>query len=318
MFWRLLSTIYYSKPQLTVMEGTGISGGLALILCRILLGRRYVISSGDAVGPWVAGRAPFLGPFFALYERVLCKFADGFIGWTPYLVGRALTFGTPRAMTAAGWAPFSRLQEKQALDRSRIRTALGISSDQLVIGIVGSLIWSSRHKYCYGRELVDAARLVTRKDVAFLIVGDGDGRSKLEHLAGELKDRTVFFTGRIPQHRLPEYYAAMDVASLPQSVDSVGAFRYTTKLSEYLFFHLPIITGQTPLAYDLAKGWLWRLPGDAPWDKRFVLALAELASRLNPQEVDLKRALISEQVQEFDFQTQASSVECFLNDILSR
>ena len=61
----------------------------------------------------------------------------------------------------------------------------------------------------------------------------------------------------------------MDVASLPQSVDGVGSFRYTTKLSEYLAARLPVVTGEIPLAFDLDDGWMWRLPGDAPWEERY-------------------------------------------------
>ena len=50
---------------------------------------------------------------------------------------------------------------------------------------------------------------------------------------------------------MPNHLAAFDLASLPQSVDGVGSFRYTTKLSEYLAAGLPIVTGQIPAAYDL-------------------------------------------------------------------
>ena len=42
-----------------------------------------------------------LGPVFGLYEHVLCRLAAGYIGWTPYLAGRAMTYGTKRVMTAA-------------------------------------------------------------------------------------------------------------------------------------------------------------------------------------------------------------------------
>ena len=48
---------------------------------------------------------------FAMYERMLCRFSAGFIGWTSYLVGRAISFGAPRGMTAAsgpGWTTPSR------------------------------------------------------------------------------------------------------------------------------------------------------------------------------------------------------------------
>ena len=43
-----------------------------------------------------------------------------------------------------------------------------------------------------------------------------------------------------------EFLAAFDLASLPQSVDRVGSFRYSTKLSEYLAAGLPIVTSQIP------------------------------------------------------------------------
>src|SRR5208337_1279843 len=95
MFRLLLLKMWRVRPDLVVMEGTGIAGGTALILARTGFGQRYVVSSGDAVGPWVGTRSRLLGPVFGLYERVLCRLAAGFIGWTPYLVGRALTFGTP-------------------------------------------------------------------------------------------------------------------------------------------------------------------------------------------------------------------------------
>src|SRR5216683_2580170 len=91
----LLRAILRIRPELVVMEGTGLAGGLALLAARLMAGIPYVVSSGDAVGPYVAGRRPLLGPMFHLYERLLCRLSAGFIGWTPYLTGRALTFGAP-------------------------------------------------------------------------------------------------------------------------------------------------------------------------------------------------------------------------------
>ena len=128
MFRRLLLEMGRIRPDLVVMEGTGLAGGAALILARALFGQRYLVSSGDAVGPWVGTRFRLLGPVFGLYERVLCRLAAGFIGWTPYIVGRALTFGTPRGMTAAGWAPFPRTPAELTDARQRVRSCLGHSS----------------------------------------------------------------------------------------------------------------------------------------------------------------------------------------------
>src|SRR5688500_4900943 len=50
---RLLKTIRRDRPDLVFMEGTGIGGGLALIAASLLYGTRYVVSSGDAVGPFL-------------------------------------------------------------------------------------------------------------------------------------------------------------------------------------------------------------------------------------------------------------------------
>jgi hypothetical protein len=77
------------RYSLTVMEGTGSAGGLAVILGKWLYGARYIISSGDAVAPFLTSRWPLGKWIFTLYERLLCGNAAGFIGWTPYLVGRA-------------------------------------------------------------------------------------------------------------------------------------------------------------------------------------------------------------------------------------
>ena len=315
-FRYLINEIRAKRFELIVLEGTGIAGGIPLILGRLLLGQRYVISSGDAVGPWIATKSRLLSPLFALYEKALYHFAAGFIGWTPYLVGRALTFGSPRAMTAAGWAPFTRTLEQQSNDRETVRKQFGIDPSTLVIGIAGSLVWSKRVGYCYGWELVQAAIECKRDDVCWLIVGDGDGKSRLEQAAEKVKHGRVLFTGRVPQAELPSYLAAMDIGSLPQSVDGVGSFRYTTKISEYLAYQLPFITGQIPVAYDFPSDWLWRLPGDAPWDQRYIASLASLVEKLSTEQVQQKKNSIPLQIEIFDRQTQIDRATEFIRDIL--
>ncbi len=318
--WRSLSKLFRliraERPSLVVLEGTGIAGGIPLILAKLLFGQRYLFSSGDAVGPWIGTKSRLLAPLFISYERMLCWCATGFIGWTPYLVGRALTFGCPRAMTAAGWAPFTRTAEQRAEDRAAIRKQLGISPETIVVGIAGSLVWSKKRNYCYGWELINAAKACNRDDVCWLIVGDGDGKHRLESAAKDIKRGRVIFTGRIPQQELPAYLAAMDVGSLPQSVDQVGSFRYTTKVSEYLAFHLPFITGETPLSYDFPSDWLWRLPGSAPWEARYIHGLATLIESLSHEQIEAKRLLIPSVIQEFDRDTQVERVTQFIGDIL--
>jgi hypothetical protein len=300
-------------PELVVMEGTGIAGGAVVLLGRWFDGRPYVVSSGDAVAPFISAIHRALGPAGTAYERLLCRASAGFVGWSPYLVGRALTFGAPRAMTAANWCD----QTPSPGGRERVRAALGIGAGDVVFGIVGSLNWTSRYGYCYGHELVRAARELGRPNLKVLVVGDGDGRSHLERLAGEELGRSVLLPGRVPREDVADHLAAMDVASLPQSVDGVGAFRYTTKVSEYLAAGLPIVTGELPLAYDLDDGWAWRLPGDAPWDPAYVAALAELMRTVSAEEIAVRRPL-ERTPATFSRERQQRHVEAFIRDVLAR
>lgn len=308
---RLLTRLARQRPALVVMEGTGLAGGVVLLLARALLRIPYIVSSGDAVAPYIASTRPWLRPFAYGYERLLCRFCAGFIAWSPYLAGRALTLGARRAMTAANWASGA-----MSTGGDGVRDELDIPRDAIVFGIVGSLDWNARVGYCYGAELVRALRETERRDLRVLVVGDGSGRPKLAGLAGAALGDRVILPGRVPRERVPDYLAAMDVGSLPQSVDGVGSFRYTTKISEYLAAGLPVVTGQIPLAYDLDDGWLWRLPGDAPWEASYLTALASLMTAVSRDEVERRRVLVPRKLDTFDRARQQRRVAGFLADLL--
>ena len=128
----------------------------------------------------------------------------------------------------------------------------------------------------------------------------------------------VLLTGPVERAQVPRMLAAMDVASLPQSVDQLGGFRYTTKVSEYLAAGLPILTTQIPLAYDVAGEWAWRLRGDSPWDERFLEALAHLLSTLDHAAVAERRRAVPAMPAEFHEQRQIERVTHFLYDLLEQ
>jgi glycosyltransferase involved in cell wall biosynthesis len=310
---RLFASACARRPALIIMEGTGIAGGLTLIAIDILLGIPFIVSSGDAVGPYLRLRSRLAGIAGEVYERLLCRRCAAYVGWTPYLVGRSLTLGARRAATAPGWT-----RSSPTLDaRATIRDRLGIESKTLVFGIVGALNWRERTGYVYGAELVRAICMTDRRDVAVCIVGDGSGLQRLAEMAGDELGRRVILVGRVPPADVPDYLAAFDVASLPQSVDQVGSFRYSTKLSEYLAAELPIVTGQIPAAYDLDEGWIWRLPGATPWSETYVRALASLMGRLGWDEVMAKRSAISRPSSNtFNYEAQRNRVCGLIEDIL--
>jgi glycosyltransferase involved in cell wall biosynthesis len=166
---------------------------------------------------------------------------------------------------------------------------------------------------------VQALQRTQRDDLAVCIVGDGSGLARLAEMAGEQLGTRVLLPGRVARERIADYLAAFDVASLPQSVDGVGAFRYSIKISEYLAAGLPVITGQIPAAYDLDTGYLWRLPGDAPWSSEYVTALASLLQQLDHEQIAARRATIETWAElPFDKRAQQRRMRDFVCDIMLR
>ncbi len=313
-FLHCLSALRSGGFDLFVLEGTGFAAGIAAILARLLWKRPYVLSSGDAVGPFLSAKFPIGAPLFAIYERLLYRCSSGYIGWTPYLVGRALTLGAKRAVTIPGWAPFETGSEDFDRWRQAIRVRFNIPKDAVLYGVVGSLSWSTRLSYCYGAELIRAA-VQSRGSAFVLIVGEGSGLNHLRELAGDLLDKSVFLCGAIPRHEVPCYLAAMDVGSLPQSVDGVGSFRYTTKLPEYRAAGLKIVTGEIPMAYDLNRGDTLIVNGDNPWSKTYIDGLVDLMSTLRV-EVLIGERLTSIKDNEFQREAQITRVTAFFGDLL--
>ena len=310
----VLNGILRERPDVVVMEGTGVAGGAAVVTARVLRGVPFVFSSGDAVGPYLGLISPWLTGPGRLYERMLCKLSIGYIGWSPYLVGRAITLGARRGMTAAHWST-DVLTDRQRLEmRADTRRRLGISEHELVVGLAGSLKWNSRRSYTYGLELVDAVRHTSRADVRILIVGGGDGTRQLELRAGEDLGRRILLAGAVPRKEVASMLCAMDVASLPQSLDEVGALRYTTKLSEYLAAGVPVVTGQLPVAYDLDDGWLWRIAGAAPWDPHYVAGMTRFLTTLDREDVAARRARVPRREALFDFARQQKAVSAFVTE----
>ena len=306
----LLSEVLRRRPDLVVMEGTGAAGGLAVVLARVLFGVPYIVSSGDAVGPFLRAFHRAIWPVAGLYERALVKLCAGFIGWSPYLVGRAMSRGARRGMTAGHFC----LSSPRPGARESTRRELGIPDDAIVLGIAGQILRDPRQGYSYGVELVRALQRTNRPDLRVLIVGDGDGLNGLAELAGLELGRRVLLTGRCPPDRVLDHLAAMDIGVLSQSTDVVGALRYTTKLPEYLVARLPVVATQTPLAYDLDDGWLWRLPGDAPWAEEHIRALAEFMAHVSHEDIAAMRSRLPDHLDVFDPWRQQRRVCAFVEE----
>ncbi len=270
--WRLLQS---QRWDMVYQEGTGIAAGACLIRAARAWGQRYVVSSGDPVGGFFrVTRGPLAGAFFDRYERLLYRHSAGFIGWTPYLTGAALRLGARRGVTVEGAVDLGVFRPLPAPERWAARERFGIEPDHLVCGVVGSLNWTPRQNYCYGLELIEALKRLRRPDVSVLIVGDGDGRPRLEAaLPAPLKARVVF-AGRLPEAEVVSAMNAMDIGFVTQTLDELGSFRLTTKLPEYLACGVPVAMSPIPGFWDYAQSAGWPLPARHPASEAFHEELA--------------------------------------------
>ena len=105
------------------------------------------------------------------------------------------------------------------IDGSRLKSRLGIDDYKVVFTL-------RAHRPNYGLEfLIRAAPLIIKKrrDVVFVIGGDGPLRSFHERLANKLGIRNrIIFTGWIPRKLVPYYYAMSDVVVVPSLQEAFG------------------------------------------------------------------------------------------------
>jgi glycosyltransferase involved in cell wall biosynthesis len=151
-----------------------------------------------------------------LYERLqafLWRFFDRVICVSESYRKVAQALGVPskklvvvhNAIQAPSLPAISPLQARIAT-----RNALGIPGSHIVVAIIGRLGVEKGHRY-----LLEAASRVlhVRRDVAFLIVGDGAERSALETEARRLQlAGNVIFAGH--RNDMPSIYAAIDILAI--------------------------------------------------------------------------------------------------------
>lgn len=315
--WQLLSAKQY---DLVMQEGTGIAGGANLIRAARSRGQRYVVSSGDPIGGFFrVTRGPLYGLLFSVYERLLYRHCDAFIGWTPYLTGMAIKMGAPRGVTIEGAVEMETFIPYEADKIRALRANLGIPATDTVLGVVGSLQWNPRHAYCYGLELVEAAKHVSRSDVTMLIVGDGSGLGELQKRVPPDLAKRIVFTGRVDQQGVVDMLNVMDVGLITQTLDGLGSYRLTTKLPEYLATGLPVAMSPIPGFYDYASEAGWPLPPYHPASEQFHRGLATWIDGIDASDIAAKSALARQiAAARFDYEDLTQRFAVFINDLMQR
>ncbi|MEO8494911.1 MAG: glycosyltransferase family 4 protein [Planctomycetota bacterium] len=130
--------------------------------------------------------------------------------------------------------PFLRADEH----RERVRTELGFTQEQVVVGKIARLFHLKGHEYV----VAAAARAVkVCPQLRFLFVGDGVLRKSLDKMIYEAGlEGHIVFTGLVPPSKIPELIGAMDVL-------------VHASLREGLARALPqaLIAGKPAISYDI-------------------------------------------------------------------
>lgn len=197
----------------------------------------------DVRSPWFSSVKETLGSSFlsglaGLIERFMTIKAHYVLTANTPLAERARRWGSTRVRIVPNYPP-SDFQPNRSRQSMRSELNLNMSPTVLYLGKIAKL---------EGSELLKETILTVsrnRRDVRFLIVGDGPRRESLE----EFVDRhnlveKVIFTGWVKHDDVPNYIAASDVCLLPRLWTSFS--QYTSpenilKVGEYLAVGRPVV-----------------------------------------------------------------------------
>lgn len=190
VFLRLIRLLKELRPHIVIcfFKVSYIVG----VLCAFWAGVRHIISTRRDYGLWLDGRS-------VIFLRMANRYVNNIVTNSEKvkrLTGEREKYPFQKIKIIYNGIEFSndlRKNEKINENRMDLREILGISPDQKLIGIVAGLRPMKKHE-----TFLKAAKIVLekRKDVHFLIVGDGPRRQELENLVKDLHiSSNVHFLG---------------------------------------------------------------------------------------------------------------------------
>ncbi len=310
------SFLRQADPRVVYVFDMALAGVVAATFAGRGRGPAVIIDTGDAIAA-LARSSGMRGPAGQLATRALewysLRSADRIVVRGTFhqeLLARAGVHATviPDGVDCALFQP---------MDGAATRDALGLG-ESLVVGLVGSSIWSQKLGIAYGWDLVEMLALVKDLPVSGLLVGDGSG---IEHLRARaralgVEDRLVF-AGRRPLAELPALLAACDICLSTQTNDVVGQVRTTGKLPLYL------ACGKYVLATRVGEA-ARVLPDDMLLDYEGVVdrsypgRLAGVVRALAADRSKLARGLVGPEIarRQFDYDVLAERLDALLTETL--
>jgi len=230
---RNVNAIVRLKPAIVYVIDFGYSTIFPVLLLKLFLRFRFVYDTGDIVYELFRSTRRGIISFTLArtFEPMVWKIADAIVVRGIYFE----RFLKDKNYKNVYFVPDGvEIELFKPLDVSALRRSLGLEN-VLTIGMVGSLNWIKRYKFCYGWELLSTLCYLKKYPVKGIIIGDGSGLDRLKEIVRDngLEDK-ILFLGRIPYEKLPEYINLMDICLSTQSNDIVGEVRTTGKLPLYM------------------------------------------------------------------------------------
>jgi len=167
-------------------------------------------------------------------EEMLYRHSDLVTGTSPGITANITSRfpGTPTAVVPNG---VDTSKFRPDFRSAKVRQQFGLEEGQV------AFVYAGLHGFAQGLDhVVEAARILEdRRDIRFVMIGDGPVREQVSEMARGYGLTNIVFYGIRPKSEMPAILASMDVALIPLGMELPGAM--PSKSYEALACGLPLV-----------------------------------------------------------------------------
>lgn len=265
----LVGLFKLKKADVLLVESPPLFLGITAMLLARLKGAKLVFNVSDlwpesAVQLRLVTNKAMIGASTWLEER--CYRAAALITGQTQGIMRNISGRFPKKDVL--WVPngvdFAALADAGEVPASDIRSRLGIAPDALLLTYAGIL----GHAQGLHVVLQAAALLRDRKDIHFILVGDGPEKDRLLALKQHLAPVNVHFVDRMPRRELLALMRSIDAVVVPLLRNDLFKGAIPSKIFEALALRKPVLLGVDGEARELfieqGRAGLYFEPESAP------------------------------------------------------
>lgn len=284
------------------------------LLCKIFLKNNIIFDTGDDYYLLNKEKGKKGLKLLKLYciQNLLLKFSDIIITRGYY---------HKKYLEKKGFKNVYQIPDCVDLNHSKLRNTTRLRNKYrlknfLIVGLIGTLNWNQKYNICYGYNLIESLNILKKLKIKAIIIGDGAGLKYLKQKSKEYGiENKIIFTGKIPYLMVPDYLSLINIGVSTQSNNSVGWFRTTGKLPEYLALNKYIIATNIGEAKRVLKNVGSLLPYKGIKDEKYPLRLANEIKKIYYNREKLKKAQSGRKIAKifFNYEIQTTNLEKILN-----